>query len=138
MFANLVRVPAGCGVPSTTSFDHYFDSLFRQANAYGQRRQERRFHSKTTDEAYELTLEIPGFAKEEVSIAVEDKKLIIKAVKAENADKGTPLFANTERRFELPEDANADKISANLTNGVLALKIPRVAPEKVSRNIEIS
>jgi HSP20 family molecular chaperone IbpA len=138
MFANLVRVPAGCAVPTASSFDHYFDQLFRNANGYGQRRGERRFHSKATDEAYELTLEIPGFNKEEVSITVEDKTLIIKAVKTEAGEKDTPFFANTERKFALPEDAKDEAIAANLTNGVLTLKIPRVAPEKVSRKIEIS
>lgn len=138
MFANMVRVPVGCAVPSASSIDHYLDSLFRQVNGGSFRRSERRLQSKTTEAAYELTFEIPGFSREEIDISVEDRTLTIKAIKPESQDHAAPFFANAERRLEVPEDGELEKISANLTNGVLTLKIPRNAPQKVSRKIDIS
>ena len=46
------------------------------------------------------------------------------------------------RQFRLPDNVNADGISAKLENGVLSVNVPKVKPDAVSngdvKNIDIS
>ena len=49
-----------------------------------------------------------------------------------------PAKRSRQRTFRLPPDANAEKIKASYSDGVLTLSIPRFEPEKPSaRKIEI-
>jgi len=82
-----------------------------------------------------------------VEINLKDRVLSISSVKdakkeetkKENGveylirERRTNSFA---RRFTLPEDIAADKVSANFKNGILTIDIPR-RPESQPRQIEI-
>jgi len=48
------------------------------------------------------------------------------------------MYGKFERSFSLPEDVDTDKIEAEQKNGVLEIKIPKVAKvEKTPKKIEI-
>lgn len=95
--------------------------------------------------AYLLVLELAGVAKEDVKITVKERVLTISGEKkrAEAPEGVTFLvkgrrFGQFERSFELPETASTEGISAEFSNGVLTLTVPKVAvkqPETI--NVEI-
>ncbi|MBR01639.1 MAG: hypothetical protein CMO60_12395 [Verrucomicrobiales bacterium] len=87
-----------------------------------------------TDEHYRLRLDLPGFAKEDINLTVEDGQLKISA-KTESED---ALCSDFDRVFYLPDDANAQEVTAKLEHGVLDLVINKVAESAPAvRTIEI-
>ncbi len=87
---------------------------------------------------------LPGFAKDEVSVEVHDSVLSIKAEhKAESEEKGEKYYRR-ERRFgsmsrsiALPSPVREGEAAAELKDGVLTVRIPRVA-EKSPKRISIN
>ncbi|HOT61719.1 MAG TPA: Hsp20/alpha crystallin family protein [Treponemataceae bacterium] len=106
-----------------------------------------RIDVRETPEAYVMDVELPGLTEKDVEINLKDRVLSISSVKdakkeetkKENGveylirERRTNSFA---RRFTLPEDIAADKVSANFKNGILTIDIPR-RPESQPRQIEI-
>ena len=81
--------------------------------------------------------EIPGMAKEAVKVTLTDGVLTLRGEKRQEAKKVDQKFFRIERRygefvrqFTLPENVNEDAVSANFTNGVLEIMIPKKEPEK--------
>lgn len=90
-----------------------------------------------------LTVELPGFGPEDLDVKVEENLLTIKAPRREmkKADKKKEPVRQErsrisfEKSFVLPQDIRADKIEADLKNGLLTLTLPRAekpAPLKIS------
>lgn len=87
---------------------------------------------------------LPGFAKEDVSIEVHDSVLSIKAEHNEETEEKGEKFYRRERRFgslsrsiALPSPVREGEASAELKDGVLTVRIPRVAeksPKKIAIN----
>ena len=90
-----------------------------------------------------LLADVPGATPEGVSITLERRVLSIHAQAAEHAPEGHSLVyqeyevGDFECQFTLAGEFDADRIEANLTNGVLRLTIPK-APEAQARTIQIS
>lgn len=91
----------------------------------------------------ELVVEahLPNFTQDNVDIQVDSGDLIIQAQrhdKEEDKDKKYVVRESSSsfyRRFQLPERANADKIQANLEDGVLKVTIPMTPlpePKKIA------
>ena len=84
--------------------------------------------------------DLPGVAKEGVDVRVENNLLTIRC-KASHVARGDPVYreyglVNFFRQFELNEKVDQPKISAELKNGVLTLKLPR-AEETKPRRIDV-
>lgn len=97
------------------------------------------------EDAYSLSMEIPGMDPEQVSLEVREENLVIAGEKACPHDAGATrlagerVFGAFRRMWALPEDADADAISATTRNGVLTVTVPRkAAPEPQHRTIEIT
>lgn len=94
-----------------------------------------------TDGEYVFELEAPGFEEKELSIEVTDHTLTVKGERAEEKEKKEKdyrlherLEKAFERRFELPPEADPDKIAAEFAKGVLtvhAAKTAKATPRKV-------
>lgn len=87
---------------------------------------------------------LPGFTKESVSIEVHDSVLSIKAEHAEEKEETSEKFYRRERRFgsmsrsiALPSPVREGEATAELKEGVLTVRIPRVA-EKTPKRISIN
>ncbi len=85
---------------------------------------------------------IPGFTSDQLNISIEQDVLTIHGeAKAEKLDGMRPVWQETQfgtftRRLALPVRADADKIQAELENGVLTLILPKAESSK-QRKIEI-
>ena len=100
---------------------------------------------------YKVEVAAPGMTKEDFNIHLgEDNELVItkeKKNETKEEDKENKKYLRREfsyskfqQAFVLPEDVEKDKISANGTDGVLTIELPKRTPEekaKINRVIEI-
>ena len=84
----------------------------------------------------QITAELPGVQRADVTVEIVDEVLSVKATrKVAGADgEQTISFA---RELDLPYPVQADKVAAELKDGVLRLTLPKVEAVK-PRKIEIS
>ena len=96
-----------------------------------------------TAEAYRMDAEIPAVSAEEVEVSINEGVLSIRGErKTASLDEGDRRH-HTERRFgpfyrsfRLPDNADADRVSARVANGVLELTIDKQTAA-VPRRIEV-
>ncbi|MCA9136072.1 MAG: Hsp20/alpha crystallin family protein [Planctomycetales bacterium] len=111
-----------------------------------------------SDDAYLVTLDIPGVDADAVAIDVHEDMLTIagqrgvvkKADDKPNTDEaGTPppsikhlrrerTIGKFERKVQLPLAVEADAVTAEISDGVLVVRLPKADPEKGKRRIPIS
>ena len=90
------------------------------------------------DAAVQLELDLPGVRLEDVTVSVHDGVLTVEGErKPARADARVEhrRFGRFTHRLALPDDVDADKVEARLSNGVLAVTLPKVPasqPRKVS------
>ncbi len=97
---------------------------------------------ETKDELVVKT-DLPGVAKDDLQITLEDGTLRIEAEKKEEKTEDGKTWHIKERHFgkysrlmEMPFRVAAEKISATLDNGVLEIKLPK-AEEAKPKKIEV-
>lgn len=91
------------------------------------------------DSETEITLkaEVPGMAAKDVIVAITGSTLTLSGEKDETKEEKGENFYLSERHFgsfrrsvELPDGVDAEKITAEQTNGVLTVKIPKLKTAK--------
>ncbi|WP_158847848.1 Hsp20/alpha crystallin family protein [Saccharothrix deserti] len=95
-----------------------------------------------TDDAYLVEVELPGVKREDINIDLIGSELAITGELKEKERQG--LFRSRTRRtgqfsyrVTLPHDVDADKVEANLADGVLSVRVPKSEAAK-PRRIAIS
>jgi HSP20 family molecular chaperone IbpA len=86
-----------------------------------------------TKDHYELTAELPGFKKDEVTVQVKDGVLELNAQSGDKvqADSETQWLlrerrkAAFQRTFRLPRDVDGEAIEAAFQDGLLVLTLPK-------------
>jgi len=98
---------------------------------------------RQTDGAYVFEASVPGFKPEEVEVTVDSGVLTIKGERtgAREAEEGSYIrrerrSASVLRQVSLPGEVDADGISAQFSNGVLTVSVPRI-PKAQPRRIAI-
>lgn len=100
------------------------------------------------DKHFHIDVVAPGFKKEDFKINVNDDILTISAetkTESENKDgkrqynRREYSYSSFTRSFTLPDNAKDDAISANYTDGILKLVIPKTEQEvKAAKEIRIA
>lgn len=87
-----------------------------------------------TDKAYEITAELPGLDEKNVEVKVANGMLTIKGAKKEEKEEkkkdyylSERRYGSFERRFQIPEGVEADKIEATFKKGLLTVTLPKTA-----------
>lgn len=114
-FAPVVRTRAVS--PAFRSFDRNFERFINES-FYAT--PQRGLNVQQDDKAWTVTLDLPGLAKQDLSIGIEGSVVRIETL----ADAKRPFKA----AYELPEDIDAAASTATLENGVLTLTLARKAP----------
>ncbi len=85
-----------------------------------------------TEEVLTLKVEVPGVDLSEVVIEVKDnvltlsgERLMKKNLDEEHFHRMESFYGTFKRVFNLPEMVDSGKIKANLTDGVLEVKVPK-------------
>uniref|UniRef100_A0A0E0HSE2 SHSP domain-containing protein n=1 Tax=Oryza nivara TaxID=4536 RepID=A0A0E0HSE2_ORYNI len=101
--------------------------------------------------AYLVRYDMPGMTREDVTVSVQDRKLVVVAEKAakdgeaveaadgEDEGEAWPVasFGRYRTRVELPENVEVERIAAEVRDGVLYLTIPKVASGGKVVNIQV-
>jgi HSP20 family protein len=94
---------------------------------------------------FKIELAVPGYAKEDFTVMLEDDVLTISAEKEQEAEeKETDHYIRREfayaffsRSFTLPQHCDGTKAEAHYDDGILSLAIPKREPENGSLKKEI-
>jgi HSP20 family protein len=98
-----------------------------------------------TDDRYVIAAELPGLARDQIELALEDARLTIRGQRIDRTassgnvihfhqvERGHGAFART---FEFGSKIDTEAVSADLTNGVLTITLPKAA-RAPARKIEV-
>lgn len=91
-----------------------------------------------------VTVDVPGYDRNEIDVRVSDRTLRIEADKREEVEEREDEFIRRERRhrglsrsIQLPDEVEPDGVTARLKNGILTITVPKAEPTEESRTIEI-
>ena len=111
-FAPTVRARSYSPRAFDRSFERFFSDAFSAAR--------RSLNVEQDDKSWTVTLDVPGFAREDLTIGIEGAVVRIESK------------ADAKRRFkaayELPQDIDVAASEARLENGVLTLKLGKLVP----------
>jgi HSP20 family protein len=94
-----------------------------------------------TADAYIITVEVPGVSRDDVELAVEDTRLVIRGRRLEG-HRGTEAaryhlvergYGTFTRSFEFAARVDVHAVAADLADGVLTIRLPKVPPPAPSR-----
>lgn len=92
--------------------------------------------ASSNEDAYVIKMELPGVEEDDIELTVENGVVAVRGEKkSESEEKGdTWYFSERQygafsRSFRLPADADETKVKADLKDGVLAITVPKSAPE---------
>jgi HSP20 family protein len=96
-----------------------------------------RVNVSENDNEYLVSAELPAVDKKDVHVKMQDNILTIdgerkqqKEEKGERYHRVESFYGTFFRRFTMPEDADAEKIVANLDNGLLTVHIAKLPAKK--------
>ena len=116
-------------------FDGSFDSLFADAQAALPRTPA--LDIAESDQAYTVTLDLPGIARSNVTVSIEGRRVQIEAqaAKTDERREGDRVLyrerakSSYARSFVVPVELDQERSSAKLDNGVLKLELAKRASE---------
>lgn len=96
-----------------------------------------------TPEQLILRLEVPGLARDDIKLSVENNMLAVRgekrqetATEGENFYRCERAYGSFERSFALPSHVDPERVKASIEDGVLTIRLPR-REEAKARAIEI-
>ncbi len=97
-----------------------------------------------TGASYRVTAELPGIAKEQVEVRIRGSSVEIEARSSQASESKDPKYLHRERSqstfyraLEFPEPVVGAEAKASLSDGVLALEIPKLHPEPVPTEVKV-
>jgi HSP20 family protein len=91
---------------------------------------------------YVLKADLPGIDRKDIEIIFEDGALTLKGERSESVDSDHDGYKRVERSygsfqrtFRLPDNIDADSITAKSEHGVLEVRVPK--QEKAQKKIEV-
>jgi len=129
-------------VPSFSLFDDFIDKFFSEDIPSDYRLMAVDVLEK--ENSFMVKANLPGVKKENIAVSMKENQLVIEA-KQETVNetqnhsiiRSERYVGNYQRKIILPENIDAENISAKLENGVLYLTVPKKEP-KPRKEIVIS
>ena len=87
-------------------------------------------NSIENNDSFEIDLAVPGMKKEDFTIELNDKVLVISSETSNTMENDKMRlnefnFSSFQRSFRVPDSVDHDKIKANYKNGILKIKLPK-------------
>ncbi|MBR2695985.1 MAG: Hsp20/alpha crystallin family protein [Parasporobacterium sp.] len=126
-------------------FDDFFKAPFWSNSEVGTNTKIMKTDVQETDTEYIISMDLPGFNKENIQVDLKDGYLTVSASKTvsdeEQYENGKYIRkerfeGSCKRSFFIGEYANEENIKASYNNGVLKLEVPKepeVVPEPPKR-----
>ena len=129
-----------------TSNQGFFPSFFNDSWITPQ------FHSTSPainvsedDKGYKVEIAAPGMTKEDFNVSISDGDIVIAMEKKnENKDENKEKkyirrefsYSKYEQRLALPDNVEKQNITAQMTDGVLYIDIPKMTPEEKAKECQ--
>jgi len=141
MNALMLRTPVFGGVLS--AFDDELDSIMRSGWGWPSSKETTLpVDIEETDDGYNLSFDVPGVEKKDVSVEVKDGVVTVSGERRREEKGKKDGYAYKERSvgtfsrsFRLPEHVSENEVSAKLKDGILEvrlLKVPEAKPKRIS------
>ena len=119
--------------PTWANWDRFDDYLFNNdpwTTGVAQR-PKNKYRWDETDDSYTLDIVMPGMTKKDIGLTFKDGTLTIKC-KKDVSDSDSQFYGvKTEQSFRnFPRAVNAEKVSAEMKEGVLSIVLPKREPNK--------
>ena len=122
-------------------FDESFDRLFDKRSAQTALPRSLALYVAESDQAYTVTLDLPGVAKDDVKVSIEGRRVQIEAQAGKTAERkeGDRVLVRERaqssyaRSFVLPVEPDQERSTAKLDNGVLKLELVKRRSASVTR-----
>jgi len=129
-YAEMQRMQAQMNQMFQDSFDRGFGP-WTSALAAGQA------DLKETPDAYIITMDLPGMDKDKINVEVKNGMLIVSGERSAQSQVSGNQYSRQERSFgnfsraiALPNGAKPDDVKADYKNGVLEIRVGRLASDK--------
>ena len=124
-------------------FQALFSHLFGNTPELASNHLSPRANISETDQAYELSFELPGLEEKDVHVHLHDHVLTVSAERKEDTETQGKRWHRREHRYgqfsrtiQLPQDAANQGVQAVYRQGVLLVTVPK-APESRPTKIEV-
>ena len=116
-------------------FDDFFRPMF-----YDEHLDSMRTDIKETDKDYQLSIEMPGFKKDEIKVSLENGYLTVSAEKNEQQEEGgenakylrKECRVSCQRSYYVGDQVQEEAVKAKYENGMLLLTVPKEEPKKLA------
>ena len=111
-------------------FDNYLMNNDPWTTSVGHR-PTNKYRWNETDDSYTLDIVMPGLTKKDIDLTFKDGTLTIKC-KKEVSDSDSQFYGvKTDQSFRnFPRGVNADKVTAEMKEGILYIVLPKKEPNK--------
>ena len=120
--------------PTPANFDHGFDSLFQDCGRPAYATTAPRVNIREQADGYHLEAELPSLSEQDFTVNVEHNLLTIASQQEQESEREEHGYVIRERRngafkrsFALPQDVDAEQISARFRDGLLTVTVPKSA-----------
>lgn len=132
-----------------TSFSHLIDRFFADSVGRTGGSSQYSFVPRVDiveeEKAFEIHVAVPGMAKEDFKLDVNDNYLTVSGERKFSKEKKENNFYSIEtqygsfsRSFNLPENVDAQKISAKYVNGILEITVPKDEKRILKQTIKVN
>ena len=145
---NLIRYNSALNNYAPTSFSNLIDRFFNDSlarsggSAYSF---VPRVDILEQEKSFEIHVAVPGMNKDDFKIDLNDNYLTISGERKNSREKKENNFHSVEiqygtfsRSFTLPENADANGISAKYVNGILEVSIPKDEKKALKTTIKVN
>ena len=112
-----------------------FDDFFRPV--FFDEQHDLKTNIKETDSAYELDIEMPGYSKDQIKVALENGYLTVSASKESKEEDNKKHYVRKEisescsRSYYVGDDVTQADIKAKYDNGILSVCVPKSQPKQI-------
>jgi HSP20 family protein len=99
---------------------------------------------RDADAQFEVVVDLPGFESDDIEVEVQDRTVRIDATHRESTDEEGADYVRQERTkrsvtrsLTLPEDVDESEASADFSNGVLTVALPKAHTGEESTSIDV-
>ncbi len=122
---------------AVSTLDRMFDDMM--GSALGAATNPRTFNPeidvRTTEDELLLVCDVPGVKREDLDVTLHEHVLTIKGVRKFESNPQEQVvigrsYGSFSRSFTLPSSLDEEKLAADLTDGVLTIRIPKLPKAK--------
>ena len=126
--------------------DFFNDKFFNQLKSTDSNKSLPAVNVSEDEKGYTIEVAVPGIAKDDFTLEIENDVLTISTEQKENNDEQKQNFLRREfnyqsfkRSFQLPETIDQEQIKASCDAGILMLSLPKMEEEiqKAPRQIDV-